>query len=93
VRTEPSGARDGRTQPDPVRGPTAIPAQWVYVLEVRLGRKGKRTKRDHWHPVGAYLTRAEAEAVAKANDHRYPHGWRVCGVPAGGALAELVPAA
>lgn len=70
-----------------------IPDRWVYVLEVRIGRKGKRTKRDHWQPLGAYATRAEADAVAKEIKHRYPHGWRVCGVPAGGTLAQLVPAA
>lgn len=65
----------------------------VFLLQVRLGKKTRRTTRDHWQTVGAYLTRAEANAAGKANDHRYPHGWRVYGVPAGGALASLVPAA
>ncbi|AMV24557.1 hypothetical protein VT84_09190 [Gemmata sp. SH-PL17] len=62
----------------------------VYLFQVRLQPKGKRTKHDQWTTEGVYRTRAEADAHATGRKHKYPHGYRVCGVPAEGALLELV---
>lgn len=62
----------------------------VYILQSRIGRRGKRTKRDHWQTEGAYLTPSEAEAFARAHKHWYFHGWRVSAVPASESLARRI---
>ncbi|HEY1186934.1 MAG TPA: hypothetical protein VGE74_04720 [Gemmata sp.] len=67
-----------------------VPVRVVFVLEVRLHRKGKRTKREHWEIRGAYLTQTEAEAAARAPGAGALLGWRVSAVPAAGVLAGAV---
>lgn len=64
----------------------------VYLVQSRLCRRDKRTKRDHWQPECAFRTAAEAEAYARANERHYFHGWRVTRVGAEGALAALLAA-
>ena len=40
--------------------------------------------------VGVFLSREEADDFGKRTHYRYPHGFRVYGVPAEGELASLI---
>ena len=55
----------------------------IFLLQRRIGR-------DKWHTESVWLTRAEAEAHARANAHNMRSGWQVYCVPAGGELARLL---
>jgi hypothetical protein len=64
--------------------------RFVYLLESRIGRRGKRTRRDHWQAEAAFATPGEAEAFARANERLYFHGWRVTRVAAEGPLRQAL---
>jgi hypothetical protein len=66
--------------------PSAEPV--VYLLQSRIGKRGKRTKKDHWHTEGAFLTHLEAECAGLEREHLFWNGWRVYGVLAAGKLAK-----
>jgi hypothetical protein len=67
-----------------------VETAFVYLVESRIGRRGLRTRRDHWRAEAAYLTLAEAEAAGRASAHRYGRGWRVTRVESRGELARLL---
>lgn len=45
---------------------------------------------ESWRTEGVWLSREEGEAWGREKDYRFAKGWRLYGVPAEGALVELI---
>lgn len=45
---------------------------------------------ENWNTETVTLTRPEGERYGKRNNHHFPNGWRVYGIPAHGDLARMI---